>query len=45
MRLQFYKPMHDFLTGANIMGNYDLQAHGMLIIDEHPEIKSAGVAA
>ena len=45
VRLQFYKPMHDFLTGANIMGNYDLQAHGMLIIDEHPEIKSAGVAA
>ena len=45
VRLQFYKPMHDFLTGANIMGNYDLQPHGMLIIDEHLEAKSAGVAA
>ena len=45
VRLQFYKPMHDFLTGANIVGNYDLQPHGMLVIDEHPEVKSAGVAA
>ncbi len=45
IRIQFYKPMHDFLTGQNIVGNYDLPAHGVLIIDEHPEVKSAGAAA
>ncbi len=42
VRVQFYKPMHDFLTGQNIMGNYDLPAHGVLVIDEHPDVKSAG---
>jgi hypothetical protein len=45
VRIQFYKPMHDFLSGSNIVGNYDLQPHGVLILDEHPEAKSAGVAA
>ena len=45
VRIQFYKPMHDFLTGNNIMGNYDLPPHGVLVIDEHPETKSAGAAA
>ena len=45
VRIQFYKPMHDFLTGSNIVGNYDLQPHGVLVLDEHPEAKSAGVAA
>ena len=39
IRIQFYKPMHDFLTGQNIIGNYDLQPHGVLIIDEHPDTK------
>jgi hypothetical protein len=29
--------MHDFLTGTNIVGNYDLPPHGVLVIDEHPE--------
>ena len=24
MRVQFYKPMHDLPTGANIIGNHDL---------------------
>jgi beta-galactosidase len=42
IRIQFYKPMHDFLTGQNIVGNYDIPPHGVLIIDEHPEVKSAG---
>jgi beta-galactosidase len=42
VRVQFYKPMHDFLTGANIVGNYDIQPYGVLVIDEHPEAKSAG---
>jgi len=45
IRLQFYKPMHDFLTGNNLMGNYDLPPHGVLVIDEHPEVKTAGAAA
>jgi beta-galactosidase len=34
-RLQFYKPMHDFLTGTTISGNFDLQPHGVLVLDEH----------
>ena len=37
VRIQFYKPMHDFLTGNNITGNYDLPAHGVLVLDEHPK--------
>ncbi len=40
IRVQFYKPMHDFLTGANIVGNYDIQPHGVLVIDEHPDGKT-----
>jgi beta-galactosidase len=35
VRLQFYKPMHDFLTGNTFSGNYDLQPHGALVLDEH----------
>ena len=42
VRVQFYKPMHDFLTGNNIVGNYDIQPHGVLVIDEHPDAKAAG---
>jgi len=42
VRVQFYKPMHDFLTGSNIVGNYDIPPHGVLVIDEHPEVKTAG---
>ena len=41
VRIQFYKPMHDFMTGNNIVGNYDLPPHGVLVIDEHPEAKAA----
>jgi beta-galactosidase len=41
VRVQFYKPMHDFLTGNNIVGNYDIQPHGVLVLDEHPESKAA----
>jgi beta-galactosidase len=37
MRIQFYKPMHDFLTGNTFTGNYDLQPHGVLVLDEHTE--------
>jgi hypothetical protein len=32
--------MHDFLTGQNIVGNYDLPPHGVLVIDEYPEAKA-----
>ena len=39
VRIQFYKPMHDFLTGNTFSGNYDLPPHGVLVLDEHPEIK------
>jgi beta-galactosidase len=35
VRIQFYKPAHDFLTGKNIAGNYDLPPHGILVVDEH----------
>jgi beta-galactosidase len=45
VRVQFYKPMHDFLTGNTFSGNYDLPPHGVLVLDEHPEIKTAGVPA
>ncbi len=34
VRIQFYKPMHDFLTGAAVAGNYDLPPHGVLVLDE-----------
>jgi beta-galactosidase len=45
VRIQFYKPMHDFLTGNTFSGNYDLPPHGVLVLDEHPESKMAGVSA
>ncbi|MBW8864595.1 MAG: beta-galactosidase trimerization domain-containing protein [Verrucomicrobia bacterium] len=45
VRIQFYKPMHDFLTGNNIIGNYDMPPYGVLVIDEHPEVKLAGAMA
>ncbi len=35
VRIQFYKPMHDFLTGSPLAGNYDLPPHGVLVLDEH----------
>lgn len=34
VRLQFYKPMHDFLTGNVFSGSYDLPPHGVLVLDE-----------
>jgi beta-galactosidase len=45
VRIQFYKPMHDFLTGNTFSGNYDLPPHGVLVLDEHPENKIAAVEA
>lgn len=35
VRITFYKPMHDFLTGNTFTGNYDLPPHGVLVLDEH----------
>jgi beta-galactosidase len=35
LRVQFYKPMHDFLTGSTFSGNYDIQPHGVLVLDEN----------
>jgi beta-galactosidase len=34
VRINFYKPMHDFLTGKTFSGNYDLPPHGVLVLDE-----------
>jgi beta-galactosidase len=34
VRIGFYKPMHDFLTGKTFTGNYDLPPHGVLVLDE-----------
>ena len=45
VRIQFYKPMHDFLTGNTFSGNYDLPPHGVLVLDEHPEGKITGASA
>lgn len=35
VRITFYKPMHDYLTGSTFTGNYDLPPHGVLVLDEH----------
>jgi beta-galactosidase len=40
LRIQFYKPMHDFLTGNTFSGNFDLQPHGVLVLDEHAGVKA-----
>jgi beta-galactosidase len=45
VRIQFYKPMHDFLTGSTFSGNYDLPPHGVLVLDEHPENKISDTEA
>ncbi len=45
VRVQFYKPMHDFLTGSTFSGNYDIPPHGVLVLDEHPENKISGATA
>ncbi|MCX6914626.1 MAG: beta-galactosidase trimerization domain-containing protein, partial [Verrucomicrobia bacterium] len=40
VRVQFYKPMHDFLTGSAVSGNYDLPPHGVLVLDEQTVAKT-----
>jgi beta-galactosidase len=44
VRIQFYKPMHDFLTGNTFSGNYDLPPHGVLVLDEQTENKATAPA-
>ncbi|MBI3869460.1 MAG: beta-galactosidase [Verrucomicrobia bacterium] len=41
VRLTFYKPVHDFLTNKTISGPYDLQPHGVLILDESIALSAA----
>ena len=41
VRITFYKPMHDFLTGRNFSGNYDLPPHDVLVLDENLADKTA----
>jgi len=45
VRIQFYKPMHDFLTGSTFSGNYDMPPHGILVLDEQPDGKTSGASA
>lgn len=45
VRLHFYKPMHDFLTGQTFTGNYDLPSHGVLVLDETVAPEQAGAPA
>lgn len=45
VRVQFYKPMHDFLTGSTFSGNYDIPPHGVLVLDERTEVKPAQAVA
>jgi hypothetical protein len=37
VRISFFKPMHDFLTGKTFSGTYDLPPHGILVLDEGPD--------
>jgi hypothetical protein len=37
VRISFFKPMHDFLTGKTFTGNYDLPPHGVLVLDQETE--------
>jgi beta-galactosidase len=41
VRVQFFKPMHDFLTGSPVSGNFDLQPNSVLVLDEHPQPKES----
>jgi len=34
IRLTFHQPMHDYLTGNTFSGNYELQPHSVLVLNE-----------
>ena len=36
VHLNFYKPVHNFLTGETFQGVRPLEAHGVLVLDERP---------
>jgi beta-galactosidase len=35
IRINFFKPTHDFLTGRTFSGNFEIPAHGVLVLDEN----------
>jgi hypothetical protein len=41
VRINFFKPMHDFLTERTFSGNYDIPPHGVLVLDENVAEKLA----
>ena len=43
IRLNFYKPVHDFLTDRTITGHFDLPSHGVLVLDESIASQPEGV--
>lgn len=45
VRLQFFKPLHDFLTGNSFSGNYDLPPHGVLVLKDQPVEKPSETTA
>jgi beta-galactosidase len=45
VRIQFYKPMYDHLTGTTFTGSYDMPPHGVLVLDEYPEGKGKTTAS
>jgi beta-galactosidase len=40
VRLHFYKPIHEFLSGQSLVGNVDIPPHGVLVLDDHPSQKA-----
>ena len=40
VRISFFKPVHDFLTGRTFTGNHDLPPHGVLVVDEQSGLNS-----
>jgi len=41
VRIQFQKPMHDFLTATVLAGNYDMPPYGVLVLEERAPEKTA----
>jgi beta-galactosidase len=42
IRINFFKPTHDFLTGRTFSGNFEIPAHGVLVLDENLAEDSSG---
>jgi beta-galactosidase len=40
IHIQFYKPMHDYLTASSVVGGHDLPPHGVLVLNEHRDHKA-----